>query len=273
MPDSAAPWLMSNADLDEVIRADKRLARWTAGALAAVLVVGAAGLTIVSFRLDHEAQGVPLASMLIVAAFLAISAVVVPLVVLGSHRSRRRRWERRERECRELAHIAKSINDPALGDLITFNFRLMHRFVAVAITQSRTSYFACIGAATAGLLVLLVGATAALSVQDLAGQITAAVLTAVGAALSSFLSVVFLRPFQMTAKQMSYYYGQPLVHCYLLHAEWLAERFGEEADPTLRWKLRHELVRAALDAARNAQDHLLDLQIGGGRAGARVVSG
>ncbi|MEV4345266.1 hypothetical protein AB0J83_12385 [Actinoplanes sp. NPDC049596] len=144
----------------------------------------------------------------------------------------------------------------------------MDRFVAVAIDQSRTSYLACLGSAAAGLFVLLVGATTVLSVEGLAAQITAGTLTAVGAGLSSFLSVVFLRPFQMTSKQMSYYYGQPLVHCYLVHAEWLAERFDQDADPAMRWKQRHELIRAALDAARNAQDHLLDLQIGVDRTSA-----
>jgi hypothetical protein len=112
------------------------------------------------------------------------------------------------------------------------------------------------------LLVLLVGATTVLAVQGIAGQIIAGALTAVGAALSSYLSVTFLRTFQMTSKQMSYYYGQPLVHCYLLHAEWLGERFEQDADPTNRWKMRHQLIRATLDASRNAQDHLLDLQLG-----------
>ncbi|XVV13278.1 TRADD-N-associated membrane domain-containing protein [Actinoplanes sp. CA-131856] len=270
MPDTEerpAPWLMSNADLARVIHDDKRLARGTAGVLACVFLAAAAGLTIATVQLEHRASGVPLASVLIVAAFLLLASVAVPMIVLGLHRARRRRWERRERECRELAHIAKSIRDPALGELITFNFRLMDRFVAVAITQSRTSYLACLGAATAGLLVLLVGATTALSVDGLAGQITAGVLTAVGAGLSSFLSVIFLRPFQMTSKQMSYYYGQPLVHCYLLHAEWLAERYDEQGRPANRGQLQHELIRAALDAARNAQDHLLDLQLGVGDAG------
>jgi hypothetical protein len=59
---------------------------------------------------------------------------------------------------------------------------------------------------------------------------------------------------------MSYYYGQPLVHCYLLHAEWLAERFSEDAEPSFVSSTRRELIRAALNASRQAQDHLLDLQ-------------
>jgi hypothetical protein len=217
---------------------------------------------VAAFRLEQRAVGVPLASMLIVSAFFLVGALVVPMVAFGLHRARRRRWERRERECRELAHIAETINDPALGELVTFNFRLMDRFVAVAITQSRTSYLACVGTATAGLLVLLAGATAALTVQGLTNQITAGALTAVGAAVSSYLSVSFLRPFEMTSKQMSYYYGQPLVHCYLLHAEWLGKRFEEDADPANRWKVRHELIRAALNAGQIAQNHLLDLQLG-----------
>lgn len=256
------PWLMSDADLERVIHDDKRLAHQTAWPLVFVLVLVSVALTVASFRIDRQAFGVPLASMLIVSAFLFVMAVAVPMIIFGLHRTRRRRWERRERECQELAHIARTIEDPALGDLITFNFRLMDRFVAVAITQSRTSYLACLGVASAGLLVLLVGATTALTVHGVASQITAGALTTVGAALSSYLSVNFLRPFEMASKQMSYYYGQPLVHCYLLHAEWLGKRFEQDADSANRWKVRHELIRAALDAGRNAQDHLLDLQLG-----------
>lgn len=273
MPDTDAktsPWLMSDADLKRVIRGDKRLARWTAWPVATVLVLASVGLATASFRIDRQAFGVPLASMLVVSAFLLVAAVVAPMIIFGLHRARQRRWERRERECRELAHIAKTIKDPALGDLVTFNFRLMDRFFAVAIAQSRTSYLACLGAATAGLLVLLVGATTALTVHGLASQITAGALTAVGAGVGSYLSVSFLRPFEMTSRQMSYYYGQPLVHCYLLHAEWLGERFEEDADPANRWKVRHELIRAALRASQNAQDHLLDLQLGVPKVGAQA---
>jgi hypothetical protein len=260
--DKTAPWLMTDADLARVIGEDKQLAQRTAWPIAAVLVVAAAGLATAAFRIDLPGSGVPLASMLIVSAFLLIAALIVPMIVFGLHRSRRRRWQRRERECRELAHIAKTIHDSALGDLITFNFRLMDRFVAVAVTQSQRSYLACLGAATAGLLVLLAGATAALTVHGLANQITAGALTALGAGVGSYLSVSFLRPFEMTSKQMSYYYGQPLVHCYLLHAEWLGKRFEKDADPVNKWTVRNELIRAALNAAQNAQDHLLDLQLG-----------
>jgi hypothetical protein len=256
------PWLMTDTTLHRVIDDDKRRSGRTAVALSVVSAVAAAGLTVCALVVDQQSYGVPIASMLIVAGFLVIAAVVLPVLVLGLHRARKRRWESRQRECRELAAIADTINDPALGHLISFNFRLMDRFAAVAIEQARASYLACSVAGTAALLVLLAGATTVLTVHGMTGQIIAGTLTAVGAALSSYLSVTFLRTFQMTSKQMSYYYGQPLVHCYLLHAEWLGKRFEEDADPTNRWKIRHQLIHAVLDASRNAQDHLLDLQLG-----------
>jgi hypothetical protein len=253
--------VMTDAALAEVIANDRRRSRQIAVSLSVALAAASVGLTVAAIVIDRQSYGVPIASMLIVAAFLLVAAVVAPLVVFGLQRARKRRWEQRQRECKELADIARTIKDPGLGKLISFNFRLMDRFVAVAIEQARASYLACSMAATAALLVLLVGTTTALTIRGATGQITAGALTAIGAALSSYLSVTFLRTFQMTSKQMSYYYGQPLVHCYLLHAEWLGERFEQDADTANRWEVRHQLIRAALSAGHNAQNHLLDLQL------------
>jgi FtsH-binding integral membrane protein len=241
-------------------REDQRHSRRTAGWFALVLFLAATGLAAGSLLLDRRTYGVPLAAMLIVAAFLLVAAVAVPLIVVALQRARQQRLAWLTAESADLTRIAGTIKDRTLGDLISFNFRLMERFVGVAITQAQASYLACSAAATAGLLVLLVGAAVAMSVHDLASQITAGVLTTIGVAVSSYLSVTFLNTFKMTSKQMSYYYGQPLVHCYLLHAEWLGRRFEHGADPAVQWQIRQELIRAALDASRNAQDHLLDLQ-------------
>jgi hypothetical protein len=256
------PWLMSESTLRHVIAADRSRSRVVAALLSAVLLVAATGSVAAAVWLDRESYAVPAAPMLVAAAFLLVAAVVAPLTVVTLHRARKRRWERRQRECLELAGIADTIRDPALGRLISFNFRLMDRFVAVAIEQAKTSYIACSLACAAALLVLLVGTAITLTVQAVVAQVTAGALTAVGATLTSYLGMTFLRTFQMTSKQMSYYYGQPLVHCYLLHAEWLGERFEQDADATNRWEIRHQLIRAALGASHNAQNHLLDLQLG-----------
>lgn len=256
------PWVMSDETLRQVIADDRRRATRMAAALSAVLAAASGGLGAAAIAIDSRAEGVPIAAMLIVGGFLLMAAAIVPIVVMSVHRSRRHRWERRQRECQELAAIAQKINNPALGGLLSFNFRLMDRFVAVAIGQARMSYLACVVAASTALLVLLAGAATALTVEGQAGQVIVGALTGVGAALGSYLSVTFLHTFRMTARQMSYYYGQPLVHCYLLHAEWLGERFEQDADDDQRWQIRNELIQAVLDAGRNAQDHLLDLQLG-----------
>jgi hypothetical protein len=57
---------------------------------------------------------------------------------------------------------------------------------------------------------------------------------------------------------MEYYYGQPLVHCYLLHAEWLAERAGVD-DDELASALYLKLMNDTLGAGKFAQKHLSDL--------------
>jgi hypothetical protein len=61
--------------------------------------------------------------------------------------------------------------------------------------------------------------------------------------------------------QMSYYYGQPLVHCYLLHAEWLASEAGEHLDDAGKIRLQEKVIEASLKAAADAQGHLLSMQM------------
>jgi hypothetical protein len=63
----------------------------------------------------------------------------------------------------------------------------------------------------------------------------------------------------MTSRQMSYYYGQPLVHCYLLHAEWLTLMSGETLGKEVEAELLRKVVDASIQAGANAQDHLLGL--------------
>ncbi|MEV0132741.1 hypothetical protein AB0H83_30300 [Dactylosporangium sp. NPDC050688] len=132
----------------------------------------------------------------------------------------------------------------------------MDRFSSTALGQARVSFVACLVAVGATLVVLLTGSAAILAAGSASVQVTSGVLTAVGTALSGFLSVTFLRAYQMTLRQMSYYYGQPLVHCYLLHAEWIAERAG--GDPAAE-SVSRQLITASLDLRRAAQNHLLEL--------------
>jgi hypothetical protein len=122
------------------------------------------------------------------------------------------------------------------------------------------SYYASLVAAAISLLVLTSGAAVAIGLPATAAKVTAGVLATTGTVLSGFLVKTFLRAYQMASRQMSYYYGQPLVHCYLLHAQWLAgearERFGDKAGFSL-WQ---EVVGASIKAGADAQGHLLSMQ-------------
>ena len=64
----------------------------------------------------------------------------------------------------------------------------------------------------------------------------------------------------MAARQLSYYYGQPLVHCYLLHAEWLTLLLTEDPDSKDDADLWKPVIAAAIQASENAQAHLLSMQ-------------
>ncbi|GGN91644.1 hypothetical protein GCM10010112_78040 [Actinoplanes lobatus] len=235
--------------------AEERLSSWRfAAAIGVLFIVGAGVFVAAAVLLDWRATTDPITSvLLIIAVFLFLGAMAGPIIAIAMQRARARHNELSQREFDSIDRAAASIDDEALGDLISFNFRLMDRFINVALGQAKASYLFCAGAATAALLVLLAGTTALLAVNSVSAQVTVGVITAAGVTLSGFISSTFMNVYKMTSRQMSYYYGQPLVHCFLLHAEWLAQRSQPE-DP-----VQHRLIDATLGASRNAQQQLLDL--------------
>jgi hypothetical protein len=74
----------------------------------------------------------------------------------------------------------------------------------------------------------------------------------------AFISRAFLAAYRMAAQQMSFYYGQPLVNCFLLHAELLANDF----DSHNREGAREKVLSALLGVAERAQHQILILANG-----------
>jgi hypothetical protein len=185
------------------------------------------------------------------AVLLLAAAVLCPCAVLLTQKARTREAQRRQREVEQLDTVVADIPDTTLGQLISFNFQLVDRFVGVALTQGRGAYTFCAIATGAALMVLLGGITAVLAADATAAQVSVAALTAAGTMTSGYIANTFQRQYAAAARQMSFYYGQPLVHCYLLHAEWLAQRNEREE--------KNKLIGATLQAASSAQTHLLDL--------------
>ena len=195
---------------------------------------------------------------LVATALFLLCCIAVPGLVSRELRTRRTEEFQSTAHCRQMADALDNVDNKTLAGLARVNFTQMSQFVTIAQKQARLSFYASLTAASVGLVVLGTGTAAAAGVGMASAKIAAGVLTAGGAVLSGFLTRTFVRTYTMSSRQLSYYYGQPLVHCYLLHAVWLAsEAFkGVPTDDATRSKL----IDAALDASRTAQTHLLTMQ-------------
>ncbi|MFF5290479.1 TRADD-N-associated membrane domain-containing protein [Paractinoplanes globisporus] len=225
-------------------------------AIALVSGLGAGVLIWLASYVDaHPPRTLPGTVLFLLAGGLVILAVAMPFAAIGMRRFHEHRQEQSEKEFKSIENASGKVIDEALGGLISFNFRLMDRFINVALMQAKAAYLLCAVSAGAALLVLLTGTAMLLTAGT--AQVWVGGLTAAGTALFGFISVTFMRMFRATSRQMSYYYGQPLVHCYLLHAEWLGERASELGrEPT---RLDKELIHATMRAGHDAQNHLLQL--------------
>lgn len=195
----------------------------------------------------------------IVAVFFLISAGIVPIAMFREGCIEEDEDKKCKGDCRVLDDALDSIGDPTLRGLAKTNFRQMRMFTVIALRQTNMSYYASLLAASVGLLVLAAGGAVTVGLVGTTAKVAAGSVTALGVAMSGFLSATFLRTYSMSAQQMSYYYGQPLVHCYLLHAEWLtlmSAKLGEKPDVEC-WR---DVVKATIQASESAQNHLLIMQ-------------
>ena len=205
----------------------------------------------------------------VTSAFFFISSAIVPLGIIRESAVDKAEKDNCQKDCEDLYWALDCISDRTLKGLAWVNFKQLRIFTVIAQKQARMSYYASLTAAAMSLLVLIAGAAVAIgspatSAKATAGaQATAGALATVGTLLSAFLARTFLSAYQMTSRQMSYYYGQPLVHCYLLHAQWLASEASEQLGDAGKLRLREKVIEASLKAAADAQCHLLSMQMPG----------
>jgi hypothetical protein len=207
----------------------------------------------------------PGSSWLAPAAFVTGSFFFIAsaVVLLGVIRERSLETEEKracERDCVDLYWALNGIEDRTLKGLAWVNFKQLRAFTGIAQRQARMSYYASLAAAAISLLVLTTGAAVAIGLPVTTAKVTAGALAAAGTVLSGFLVKTFLKAYQMASRQMSYYYGQPLVHCYLLHAEWLASEARQQFGDKEGLSLLQEVIDASIKAGTDAQDHLLRMQ-------------
>jgi len=235
--------------------------RWTPVWLPLSLLVTGVVTTVGGISLFRSHTGSWLAPAAFVAGpFFLLSAAAVWLGAARERRLQETEEKACENDCRDLYWALCDIEDRTLKGLAWVNYRQLRGFTSIAQRQARMSFYVSLVAAAVSLLVLTSIAAVAIGVPTTTAKVTAGLLATVGSVLSGFLAKTFLTSYQMASRQMSYYYGQPLVHCYLLFAEWLAgegrEEFGKEEGRLLLQKV----IDASVKAAADAQDHLLSIQ-------------
>jgi hypothetical protein len=235
--------------------------RWPSGWLPIALFVMAVVTTAGGIALFMSHVGSWLAPAAFVAGpFFFLSAVAVDLGLGRERRLEETEEKACQNDCRDLYWALNDIEDRTLKGLAWVNYRQLRGFIGIAQRQARMSFYTSLVAAAISLLVLTSMAAVAIGVPTTAAKITAGLLATAGSVLSGFLAKTFLTSYQMASLQMSYYYGQPLVHCYLLLAKWLAAQGREEFGDAEGRVLLREVIDASITAAAAAQDHLLSLQ-------------
>jgi hypothetical protein len=263
----------SNLDAEEVRESDlcdwdipewnpsessRKSPSWAALSLFIVSVAAAVGGVFLT-RSHTNGQLAPAA--FVISSFCFIAAFVVQGGIIRERSIRAEDDHECQYNCQLLREALNHIKeDCTLKGLAYVNFRQMRVFTVIAQRQARMSYYASVTAAAISLLVLLSGVAVTYGFIGTSAKITAACLTAAGSALSGFLAATFMKTYAMASRQMSYYYGQPLVHCYLLHAEWLASIANKHVGERSEFHLWNEVIKASIQASANAQEHLLSLQ-------------
>ena len=231
-----------------------------AGLLSAVLLLVAAAATVGGgLLLRSHADGWLIPATFVTGAFFLISSVVVPLTVLRESGIAANEKENWIRDSLDLLWALRGMGDCTLRGLAWTNFIQLRTFTNIAQKQARLSYYASLAAAAISLLTLASGAAVAIGLSAATAKVTVGALAVVGSVLSGFLVKTFLKSYRMASRQMSYYYGQPLVHCYLLHAQWLASEAHEHSGDKAELDLWQEVVYAAINASASAQEHLLTM--------------
>ncbi len=225
-----------------------------------MLIVAAGACTGGVLLLRQHADSFLAPAAFIVAAFFFVSAAAVPLAMFREGCIEEDEDRKCKKDCNLLDDALDTIHNRTLSGLAKANFRQMRMFTVIALRQARMSYYASLAAASISLLVLASGGAVTVGLAGTSAKIAAGSVTAVGVAMSGFLSATFLKTYWMAARQMSYYYGQPLVHCYLLHAEWLTLMLTEHREWEVNADLWQSVVDAAIQAGKNAQSHLLSMQ-------------
>jgi hypothetical protein len=102
----------------------------------------------------------------------------------------------------------------------------MATYTALARGQANTAFRNSQIAMGIGLVVLFVGAVAAIAAEDTAARIATASLTALGGAFAGYIARTFIQSYNAAIEQLNFAFQQPLVNSYLLSSERLVNEMS-----------------------------------------------
>jgi hypothetical protein len=114
-----------------------------------------------------------------------------------------------------------------LPSRLDFNRKRTERYHLLTTSQAQDSYLKSQLANSTGLILLVLGTAITLSRSDASLQIAAAVLTAVGTVLWTYIARTYLRIHEKALEQLNFYFEQPVLESRHLTAERLARELQE----------------------------------------------
>lgn len=201
-----------------------------------LLILATAG--VVAYFLFSQHPSRPLAAWLTIFAGLGLSIGMAWLFQIMRLRAR------------ETARQAEKAQEITGEDVRARNQRRIDEYNQIAWDQARGSYRNSQIAMAIGLALLVGGVITTTLESHPAAQLVVGGLTGLGSAVSAYLGATFIRAYNEAINQMNYYYGQPLVHSYLLEAERMSMSPGINADA--RNQVMVKVIDATLAGAAEA---------------------
>jgi hypothetical protein len=168
---------------------------------------------------------------LIVGVLLGIVAAttyVGGFLTLTSARARFRTIQRqRLREAQQ--RTSEQLGEGAdVAKLLEVSRSDMETYRILSQDQARGSYIMSQVSSAIGGLILVAGAVAAILISGTTNKVAVASLTALGGALSGYISRTFLRVYERSLLQLNFFFQVPLVSNYVLTAERLTTKMSKD---------------------------------------------
>jgi hypothetical protein len=192
---------------------------------ASVLLAGVSAL----FLTDEGLGSLDVRLVLgVIFGIFALGPYVGALLTLPTARARFREAQRQKlKEAQQRS--AEQLQEGAdVARLLEVSKRDMETYQILSQDQARGSYIMSLVSSGIGGLILVGGAVAAILISDTTNKVAVASLTALGGALSGYISRTFLRVYERSLLQLNFFFQVPLVSNYILTAERLTTKMSKD---------------------------------------------